>query len=313
MKYKFGPSFPKATYISHSYTEQVVDLGEVKMNYTVAGPVDACALLLVPGQAESWWGYQKVMNRFENRFRVYAVDLRGQGRSDRTPGRYTFDNMGNDLVRFVERVISQPTVVCGFSSGGILSAWLSAYAPPGVVRAALLEDPPLFSAEVATSCGHSIGESVVSLLFGALSKFLGDQWSEGDWEGFVKATKTTLPGVLTIRPYHNVPPQSLKEYDPEWARAFVEGTVSASCDHRQMLARVTTPILLTHHRRMRDPETGLFVGAISNEQATRVGELVTSARQRFDYISLPEMGHSMHTLDPDLYASLVAEWVATLP
>ena len=38
-------------------------------------------------------------------FQVFAVDLRGQGRSSRTPGRYTLDNMGNDLVRFASLVI----------------------------------------------------------------------------------------------------------------------------------------------------------------------------------------------------------------
>lgn len=35
------------------------------------------------------------------RFQVFAVDLRGQGRSSRMPGRYTWDNFGNDLVRFI--------------------------------------------------------------------------------------------------------------------------------------------------------------------------------------------------------------------
>ena len=40
-------------------------------------------------------------------FQVFAVDLRGQGRSTRTPGRYTLDNMGNDLVRFID-VVDRP-------------------------------------------------------------------------------------------------------------------------------------------------------------------------------------------------------------
>ena len=48
------------------------------------------------------------------------------------------------------------------------------------------------------------------------------------------------------------PPQNLKEYDPEWARAFWTGTVAASCDHARMLASVKVPVLLTHHFRMVD-------------------------------------------------------------
>ena len=65
------------------------------------------------------------------RFQVYAVDLRGRGRSTRTPGRYTLDNMGNDLVRFLDLVVGRPAIVSGNSSGGVLAAWLSAYAKPG--------------------------------------------------------------------------------------------------------------------------------------------------------------------------------------
>ena len=118
------------------------------MNYAVAGTPDKPALLLIPGQTESWWGYEAAMPLLAEHFQVFAVDLRGQGRSTRTPGRYTLDNMGNDLVRFIDGVIGRPTIVSGLSSGGVLSAWLSAYAKPGQVRGALYEDPPLFASEV---------------------------------------------------------------------------------------------------------------------------------------------------------------------
>jgi hypothetical protein len=36
----------------------------------------------------------------QKHFQCFVIDLRGQGRSSRTPGRYILDNMGNDLVRF---------------------------------------------------------------------------------------------------------------------------------------------------------------------------------------------------------------------
>jgi pimeloyl-ACP methyl ester carboxylesterase len=55
-----------------------------------------------PGQTESWWGYEKALGRLDEHFQAFAVDLRGQGRSSRTPGRYTLDVIGNDLVRFID-------------------------------------------------------------------------------------------------------------------------------------------------------------------------------------------------------------------
>ena len=132
------------SFVTHDYAEHTIDLGEVAMNYAETGSPSNPPLLLIPGQTESWWGYEKAMPLLENDFHVFAVDLRGQGRSTWTPGRYTLDNMGNDLVRFIATVIKRPVVTSGCSSGGLLSAWLSAFALPGQLRGAVYEDPPFF-------------------------------------------------------------------------------------------------------------------------------------------------------------------------
>jgi len=143
----FGPQHPEATYVAHAFPERLCDTGEVALNYAVAGDADKPALLLIPGQSESWWGYEAALPLLAEHFQPFPVDLRGQGRSTRTPGRYTLDNMGNDLVRFIDAAIGRPALVSGLSSGGVLSAWLSAYARPGQIRAACYEDPPLFASQ----------------------------------------------------------------------------------------------------------------------------------------------------------------------
>jgi hypothetical protein len=70
-------------------------------------------MLLLPAQTESWWGYEAAMGMLMENYQAYAVDLRGQGRSTWTPGRYSVDIFGGDLVRFIDRVIRRPVVVCG--------------------------------------------------------------------------------------------------------------------------------------------------------------------------------------------------------
>src|SRR5689334_16718242 len=101
--FHYGPDNPDATYVPHRYPERTIDLGEVVMNYAIVGEQRLPALLLIPGQTESWWGYEQAMDLLQKHFQCFSVDLRGQGRSSRTPGRYTLDNIGNDLVRFIER------------------------------------------------------------------------------------------------------------------------------------------------------------------------------------------------------------------
>jgi pimeloyl-ACP methyl ester carboxylesterase len=314
---RFGPHNPDETYVPHAFDEHLADLGEVQMNYATVGDASKPALLLIPAQTESWWGYEQALPLLAPHFNAYAVDLRGQGRTTRTPGRYTLDNMGNDLVRFVDAVIARPTLVSGLSSGGVLAAWLSAYAPPHRIAGAHYEDPPLFASETRPAIGPGIGQSIGPLL-ALFAKYLGDQWSIGDWDGLLAAVPDELPEWLAKRSRTfgisgAEPPQSLKEYDPEWGRAFSSGTVAASCDHERMLASVNVPVLFTHHFRMIDDATGALMGAASDLQVARVRQLVTGAGNRFEYVTLPTTPHSLHGHDPRRYVDTLLGWTATLP
>jgi pimeloyl-ACP methyl ester carboxylesterase len=308
---RFGPHAPDATYVPHDFPEQLVDLGEVELNYATAGDPSKPPLLLIPGQTESWWGYEQALPLLAEHFHAFAVDLRGQGRSTRTPGRYTLDNIGNDLVRFIDEVIGRPTIVSGLSSGGVLSAWLSAYAPPGRVVAACYEDPPLYSSQVEPAVGPGIRQAI-GPMFRLWSTFLGDQWGIGDWEGLVAAAPDSLPAWLAGIELPAEPPQHLKEYDPEWGRAFWSGTVAASCDHDRMLRSVRVPVLLTHHFRVVDPATGLLMGAASDLQIDRVRAQLAAAGVPVDHRSFESMGHSMHGQDPQLFADTLVDWAGSL-
>lgn len=323
----YGPEHPDLTYVPHSYPEASFDTGEVTLNYAVTGSADKPALLLIPPQVTSWWGYEQAMALLADDFEVFAVDLRGQGRSTRTPGRYTLDNMGNDLVRFLSGRISRPAIVAGNSSGALVAAWLSAYAPPGLIRGAYYEDPPLFSAETRPPYGQGMSQTH-GPMFQLVNAYLGDQWQVGDWQGLQRALARDLPpavlqGLAKMatgdpgaghQPYVSgaEPPQTFKEYDPEWARAFWTGSATASCDHARMLAAVKAPVLFTHHFRNTDEASGRLQGALSDLQARHVCELITGAGQRVDYQSHPGAAHNMNQSDPQGYAAILHGWAASL-
>lgn len=310
---RYGPDNPEATYVPHGYEEQLCDAGEVQINFVTDGSPADPALLLIPGQTESWWGYEAAIPLLAEHFQVFAVDLRGQGRSSRTPGRYSWDNIGNDLVRFMHLAIGRPAVVSGLSSGGVLAAWLSAYAMPGQVIGACLEDPPLFSSEVNPAVGHSIRQAI-GPHFALMSKYLGDQWSIGAHSQMSAAAPAELPphlaAVLRPRP-GGEPPQNIKEYDPEWARAFWTGTVGVNCDHARMLSQVKCPVLFTHHGR-HITDDGWLIGASSDLQAAQAVALMRATGQPVTYQSFPTMGHSMHGQDPRLFATTLTEWAQGL-
>jgi len=308
----YGPHNPAETYVPHELGEHLVDLGEIEMNYATAGDPSSPSLLLIPGQTESWWGYEAVLPRLADHFQVFAVDLRGQGRSTRTPGRYTLDLMGGDLVRFIDLVIGRPTIVSGLSSGGLLTAWLSAYAEPGQVLAAHYEDPPLFSSQVQPAIGPGIRQAI-GPIFHLWSTFLGDQWSIGAWDAMRDGAAAHLPEHLRFIPVPPEPPQNMKEYDPEWGRAFWTGTVAASCDHDRLLRSVRVrSVLLTHHMRTVADGTGFLLGAMTDQQAQHVRDLLAAAGVTVDYRSFPDVGHAMHGERPDLFVDMVLDWVESI-
>jgi pimeloyl-ACP methyl ester carboxylesterase len=108
-------------------------------------------------------------------------------------------------------------------------------------------------------------------------------------------------------------PQTMKEYDPEWARACYEGTISASCDHAQMLSRVRCPVLFTHHGALLTMNAGSSWGAVLDEMMTQIEKLVKGTGQPFTFHSVPKMGHFLHSEDPALYVRTVLDWEKTLP
>jgi hypothetical protein len=116
----------------------------------------------------------------------------------------------------------------------------------------------------------------------------------GDWEGYRRAAGAASSPMARHFVADEIP-QHLKEYDPKWARTFWERTVGLNCPHERMLSQVKTPVLLTHHTRGIDPETGDRLGALSDEQARR---LMESAGVKVDYESVPDASHVMHQLDP---------------
>lgn len=309
-------------YVPHAFAEQTVDLGEIRMNYAVTGDKEHPALLLVPAQTESWWGYEDAMRLLADRYQVYAVDLRGQGRSTWTPGRYSLDLFGSDLVRFLDRVVGRPVVVSGLSSGGVIAAWLSAFAAPGQIRAAVYEDAPLFASETDPAVGQSIRQGLAPM-FRLWHKWLGPQWSIGDYPGMQAALAREIPAWLLSALAEMAPvgtgevptgpPQNLREYDPEWGDAFVSGRATLTCDHDSLLRHVKVPVLFTHHFHRIDPDTHNLAGAISDQQVHRVRQLIEGAGNSFTYRAFPAVPHSMHSYEPGTYATTVTDWLATLP
>ena len=112
------------------------------INYA-AGPESGPPLLLIHGISGRWQDWHCIFDLLADSWHIFAVDLRGHGKSSWTPNGYHWRNYSLDQIDFIERVIKRPTFVIGHSLGGSTALGLAAERAD-LVRAAVYEDPPFF-------------------------------------------------------------------------------------------------------------------------------------------------------------------------
>ncbi|WP_285565505.1 alpha/beta hydrolase [Streptomyces sp. RTGN2] len=70
------------------FTHRWVDAEGIRLHAVEGGAPAGPVVVLLAGFPQTWWAWRKVMPGLAGRFRVIAVDLPGQGHSDRPQGGY---------------------------------------------------------------------------------------------------------------------------------------------------------------------------------------------------------------------------------
>ena len=316
------------------FKEKKFDTGEVKLNYVV-GPDNGLPLVLIPAQAASWENYQKVLIPLSKKFQVFALDVRGHGKSDWTTGDYSFESIGRDMSLFLQKVVKKPAIISGNSSGGLITIWIAANLPECTL-AIIPEDPPLFSAdwprikkEFVYNVLKSTVEIVKVLMESRSVKELSTAFQkiEKPIEGSKKTRK--LPGWLTnllamiIRLFQSISTEkplsipllpgklrvlveTLSTYDPDFSQAWVDGRIYKGLNHEEALQRVKCPMLLLHANWFRHPEYGL-VGAMDDEDAAYACELVPHCQyKRID------SDHVIHSDQPQVFIQEIEGFIGKI-
>ncbi|MFI5706180.1 alpha/beta fold hydrolase [Streptomyces xanthochromogenes] len=118
-----------------------VDVGGVRLAYQVSGPPEAPPLVLLHALGEDAADWDVVAPVLARSWRVYALDLRGHGRSD-WPGDYSLQLMRDDVLGVLDALALDRVDLIGHSVGGVV-AYLFAEEYPQRVDRLVLEDAPV--------------------------------------------------------------------------------------------------------------------------------------------------------------------------
>ena len=127
--------------------ERSFHTGELELNYA-EGPNNGPPLLLLHGFTSRWQFYLPIILYLESRYHIYAPDLRGHGKSGRTPGKYNYNYDYIDLQCFLDNNIETPAIIMGHSRGGVQGAMLASRNHEKI-KALVILDSPLFMTEAS--------------------------------------------------------------------------------------------------------------------------------------------------------------------
>lgn len=305
------------------FSEKKFETKGVTLNY-VESPDTGSPLILIPGQAGTWQSYEKVLIPLSKRHRVYAVDVRGHGKSTWTTGEYNFKLIGDDFTAFIEEIVKEPTVVSGNSSGGLIALWLAAN-KPDLIKGIVLEDAPLFSADwpriknefvyevlhkTATHLGAESGPDIRGL-FESIQRPTEDgkdkeipKWLVNAFMWVIKRYEVEgepldIPWMPSrIRSFIKL----LSTFDPDFSRSWVDGRIYEGLNHEDALRRIECPTLIIHADWFRT-DKGL-VGAMDDKDAERARKLVPHAQ----YVRL-NTRHVTHSGAPKQFVKLVTDFM----
>ncbi len=111
-----------------------VQLADVALNYRLDGPVDGPVLVLsnALGTALGMWDVQ--VPALTEHFRLLRYDTRGHGGSSVTPGPYSIEQLGRDVLALVDSLAIDRFAFCGLSMGGLIGQWLGINAGERLTR-----------------------------------------------------------------------------------------------------------------------------------------------------------------------------------
>lgn len=107
------------------------------MHYAYKGNPSGTPVIMLHGYTDSWFSFSTVLPLLNNKYRVYILDQRGHGDSDRPTGGYAMQQFAADVIAFMDAMNIKQATIVGHSMGSFVAQHVAALAPERVNKLVL--------------------------------------------------------------------------------------------------------------------------------------------------------------------------------
>jgi non-heme chloroperoxidase len=110
----------------------------ITMHYAEQGDARNRPIILLHGYSDSWFSFSRVLVPLAREAHVFALDLRGHGKTDKPTSGYLMRDLAEDVLAFMDaKGIVRATIV-GHSMGGLVAQQMALAAPKRVSHLVLV-------------------------------------------------------------------------------------------------------------------------------------------------------------------------------
>ena len=197
----------------------------IKMHYAEQGDASGAPVILLHGITDSWFSWSRVLPRLDTKYRVYALDLRGHGDTDKPQAGYAMKDFAADVIAFMDAMKIKKAVIVGHSMGSFVALQTTLDAPERVEKLLIMG--------TATTARNNVTQDLIKD-FAALKDPLDEKFVR-DFQ--IEASSKTVPEDFM----DGVVRQSMKVPARVWKLAM-EGVTAE--DYKSRLGKIKIPTLI---------------------------------------------------------------------
>jgi pimeloyl-ACP methyl ester carboxylesterase len=261
--------------------------GEMTLNYA-EGDDSGDPIVFIHGIGGRWQQWSQEIGLVSHAWHPYSVDLRGHGKSSKPETGYKFGDYPRDIISLLENEIDGPAVLVAHSLGAVTTIGVASRRPD-LVRAVVLEDPPIFSHQ-------RLGRSRRADEFGEIQALARKNLSASELIPLV-AERYRDQTAAEVRSRA----VAYSDLDPEVYTPTLDGSTMDGFDAEASLSAIECPALLLQA----DPDMG---AAMTNEEAERAAGLIPDCA----FVQMKDVGHGIHRGDPINFRRALFDFLDTI-